>query len=376
MQGHKAYTEKLFTSFQLSSRVPEHNFYRRLKAQLDLDFIRKHTRSYYGTEGQCSIDPVVFFKLILVGYLENVNSDRKIIDHCTMRLDIMYFLGYDIDEELPWHSTLSRTRQFNYSAQTVVDTASHVITNIVADYSDKRDSQSLPLAISQAKAQLQENGLQMQEVLADAAYSSGESLQYLEENNLTGYIPNFGQYKPTREGFTYNSEKDQYQCTQGHKATLPYRKTITDSKGYTKKIYRSDNSKCKNCPLRNQCIGKSDFKKIEDSIAKPYYDRMHQRLQTSKAKRMKKLRSSTVEPVLGTLINFMGMRRIWTRGIEGAGKFMLGAATAYNLKKWLNYMVTKAKTGAMIKLREELTQIEIHIIHQILLPLQLTKIFN
>ncbi|WP_299770777.1 transposase, partial [uncultured Dokdonia sp.] len=35
----------------------------------------------------------------------------KLIAHCSMRLDILYFLGYDIDEELPWHSTISRTRQ-------------------------------------------------------------------------------------------------------------------------------------------------------------------------------------------------------------------------------------------------------------------------
>jgi len=47
----------------------------------------------------------------LVGYLENIISDRQLISHCSMRLDIFYFLGYDIDEELPWHSTISRTRQ-------------------------------------------------------------------------------------------------------------------------------------------------------------------------------------------------------------------------------------------------------------------------
>lgn len=508
MQGCKLYHEKLFTNFQLSSRVPQHNFYRRLKSQLNLDFIRKQTAHYYGKEGQNSIDPVVFFKLILVGYLENLNSDRKIIDHCSMRMDILYFLGYDIDEELPWHSTISRTRQlygeevfrslfkevlrlcitngmvagtrqaidsayikanasmdsvaekmltqdiltdaelyadelldderkdkqqltvseqkkqeveqhhewktkeyknqhklstnkegevdehgnlirpkylsnhthysttdpdarisvkpgkprqFNYSAQTVVDTSSHVITNIVADYSDKRDSQSLPLSISQAKTQLEENGLTIQEVLADAGYSSGESLRYLEQNNLVGYIPNFGQYKPIREGFEFNQEENQYECQQGNKAVLPYRKTVTDSRGYTKKIYRSDNSKCKTCPLRAACIGKSDFKKIEESIDKPYYDSMHERLQTAKAKRMKKLRSSTVEPVLGTLINFMGMRRIWVRGIAGAGKFMLGAATAYNLKKWMNHQSKKVKTGAMKKLREELYELKTHL---------------
>ncbi len=77
MQGKKHLSEKLFLSFQLSQRVPADNFYRRLKDQLDLQFVYKSTKKYYGTEGQQSIDPVVFFKLILVGYLENLNSDRK-----------------------------------------------------------------------------------------------------------------------------------------------------------------------------------------------------------------------------------------------------------------------------------------------------------
>ncbi|MBI3512283.1 MAG: transposase [Bacteroidetes bacterium] len=68
--------------------------------------------------------------------------------------------------------------------------------------------------------------------------------------------------------------------------------------------------------MRSECIGKSDFKKLDDSIHKPLYDEMHERLKTQKAKQLKKMRSSTVEPVLGTLINFRGMKRIWTRGIS------------------------------------------------------------
>ena len=111
MQGVKNYQEKLFLSFRLSERVPKENFYRRLKETLDLSYLRKLTAHYYGTEGQKSIDTEVFFKLMLIGYLENINSDRKIIENAQMRLDMLYFLGYDIDETLPWHSTLSRTRQ-------------------------------------------------------------------------------------------------------------------------------------------------------------------------------------------------------------------------------------------------------------------------
>ena len=111
MQGSKEYQEKMFTSFQLSERIPKENFYRRLKEGLDLCFLRKLTKGFYGQSGQKSIDPIVFFKLCLVGYLENIISDRKLIVHCSMRMNILYFIDYDIDEELPWHSTISRTRQ-------------------------------------------------------------------------------------------------------------------------------------------------------------------------------------------------------------------------------------------------------------------------
>lgn len=475
MQGKKQYTEKLFTSFQLSDRVPAENFYRRLKENLDLEFLRKETQNYYGAEGQKSIDPLVFFKLILVGYLENLNSDRKIINHVSMRLDILYFIGYDIDEELPWHSTLSRTRglygedvfrklfktvlsmcvnkgmvggkrqaldsayikanasldsvaekeviadgedflneldandenkvsaskkaevdyhhswkeqtykdqpghakknpeldefgniirprylsnhthysttdrdarisvkpgkprQFNYTAQTSVDTKHHVITNIMADFSDKRDSQSLPQAIQQTQQNLKEHNLKLEEVIADTGYSSGSALQYLKENNITGYIPNFGLYKNSREGFVYNRELDQYECQRGNKAVLSF-KRIAKRRHGEERVYRSSETVCKNCPLREMCCGKNTkFKKITDSTDKPLYDEMHERLQSNKAKRLKVQRSSTVEPVLGTLINFTGMRRIWTRGIKNANKFVLGAAIAYNLKKWMNWI--------------------------------------
>lgn len=103
---------------------------------------------------------------------------------------------------------------------------------------------------------------------------------------------------------------------------------------------------CGKCPLRITCIGsRADYKKIELTTDKYLYDQMHERLKTPYANKMKKRRQATVEPVLGTLINFMGVRRIWTRGIKGANKFMLGAAIAYNLKKWLNYQEQKLKTS-------------------------------
>lgn len=79
MQGKKHLTPELFTTVNIYDLVPTDNFYRRVNAELDLHFIYKATRKYYGKEGQESIDPVVFFKLLLVGYLNNINSDRQLI---------------------------------------------------------------------------------------------------------------------------------------------------------------------------------------------------------------------------------------------------------------------------------------------------------
>ncbi|WP_157816128.1 transposase [Spirosoma pollinicola] len=82
-----------------------------LKQAIDLTFLYETVKPYYGKCGQQSIDPIVFVKLMLVGHLENLTSDRAIIRCCQLRLDILYFLDYEFGQALPWHSTLSRTRQ-------------------------------------------------------------------------------------------------------------------------------------------------------------------------------------------------------------------------------------------------------------------------
>jgi hypothetical protein len=166
-------------------------------------------------------------------------------------------------------------------------------------------------------------------------------------------FPNFGQYKSEREGFTFNKEENYYQCTkpEGNQAKLLFKGEKTDSKGYTKRTYRSSESDCKNCPLREQCCGKSTkFKKIDDSIHKEHYDRMHQKLTQNEkyAKKMVKVRSKTVEPVIGTLVNFTNMKRVNTRGIKNANKHVLMASLTYNLKKYLRFTVKKPSVLAQV----------------------------
>jgi len=243
-----------------------------------------------------------------------------------------------------------KPRQLNYTAQVSVDTAHHVITQIQTDYADKKDSQCLPSLLNNTIDNLKEEGLQIDEVFTDAGYSSGEALKALEENNITGYIPNFGQYKPSRDGFSYDKANDRYVCSQGK--YLPFKKLTTTSLGYKMKVYRSSAKDCGPCPLRSICIGKSDFKKIDDSVDKPFYDRMHARLQSVDKQKVRQLRSSTVEPVLGTLANFLAMRRVNTRGIKQANKCIIMSAIAYNLKKLLKWDGRKINVAVQAKVKD------------------------
>jgi len=110
MMGKKELEPKLLYSVTIEDLVPGDNFYRRLSEFLDLRFVYQECKTIYGKTGNPSIDPVVFFKLVLFGYFENIISDRELIRRASDSLGVRLYLGYDLDEELPWHSTISRTR--------------------------------------------------------------------------------------------------------------------------------------------------------------------------------------------------------------------------------------------------------------------------
>ena len=119
------------------------------------------------------------------------------------------------------------------------------------------------------------------------------------------------------------------------------------SKRIPEKHYLTRRSDCKGCPLAAGCIGKSHEKRIRITVYKEYYDRALVRAQSRKGRYYKTIRQSTVEPVFGTLINYTGMRKVNSRGIESANKVMLMAAIAYNLKKLVKYQ--DKQTGIPVK---------------------------
>lgn len=111
MKGIKKFTPKLFTNFNLVDAVPDDNFYKILNNRFSLEFIYGQVDDCYSHTGRPSLDPVVFFKILLIGYLENKCSDRAVERMIRNRLDLRLFIGYDIDEDIPDHSTICKTRK-------------------------------------------------------------------------------------------------------------------------------------------------------------------------------------------------------------------------------------------------------------------------
>src|SRR5438874_3523618 len=95
----------------LEELVPQDHFYRHLERTLDLSFVREFVQQTYAHRGRPSIDPVVFFKLQLVMFFEGIRSERQLMRHAADRLSVLWYLGYDLGEPLPDHSSLTRIRE-------------------------------------------------------------------------------------------------------------------------------------------------------------------------------------------------------------------------------------------------------------------------
>ena len=103
---------KLFyTSINLEKRIRVDHPLRMIDEFIDFDFIYKEVEDNYGLNGNVSVPPPVILKLMLLLVFYNVRSERELIYTLPERLDWLWFLGYDLDTEIPDHSVLSKARK-------------------------------------------------------------------------------------------------------------------------------------------------------------------------------------------------------------------------------------------------------------------------
>ena len=129
MMGYesKENQRKLFYyGLHLEQRVrPDHPL-RKIAELIDFDFIYDEVTENYGIKGNVSVPPPVILKLMLLLILYNVRSERELMTTIPERLDWLWFLGYDLDDEIPDHSVLSKAR-----SRWGVETFKHFFERIV-----------------------------------------------------------------------------------------------------------------------------------------------------------------------------------------------------------------------------------------------------
>ena len=90
--------------------MPENHLLRLIDRYVNLDFVREKLKPFYSDTGRPSIDPERLLRILLIGYLYGVTSERKLIEELRMHLAWRWFTGLTFDQEVPHHSTFSKNR--------------------------------------------------------------------------------------------------------------------------------------------------------------------------------------------------------------------------------------------------------------------------
>jgi len=101
--------------------MPRDHFLRDLVRLVDFDFVYDKVEHLYSNVGRRSIDPVVVVKMLLLGYLYGIESERRLEKEVRVNIAYRWFLGIELDEAVPDHSTLSQLRRRKFNGTTVFE---------------------------------------------------------------------------------------------------------------------------------------------------------------------------------------------------------------------------------------------------------------
>ncbi len=116
MMGKKTKQAPLFYSINIKDMIPENHILRLINKYIDFSFIRKKTKHLYSSTGRPSIDPEILIKMLLVGYLYGITSERRLCEEVNMHIGYRWFVGLSLDDKVPDHSTFSKNRHARFKS--------------------------------------------------------------------------------------------------------------------------------------------------------------------------------------------------------------------------------------------------------------------
>ena len=395
MMGQQPRTDSLFYYFRLEDQIPDDHLLKRLDRFIDFGFVRERLRDTYSAMGRPSIDPEVLLRLLLVGYLYGITSERRLIEEVRMHLAYRWFSRLGFEREIPDHSTFSKNRHGRFRNVGVflevfeeivrrclevglvegkrltvdgtmvtanasprrgtkperlgeVAKVSRTVREYLADLArenpvseDENKPAPRSVAARRMLARVKERfGICAEGVGADKAYGSGEFLAWLLERSIQPYIPVIDRRHQThrhftRDQFQYDQVENVFRCPQGQ--TLRYRGMDRQAQGY---LYQTAESQCRGCPVKKRCTGGST-RRLFVHWHEPARQTARELAQTS-AYACSKRERNKIEALFSELKLRVGLRRVRLRRLWNVSEQFYLAATAQNLKRLVRFPAQRA----------------------------------
>ena len=333
----------------IESLIPETHLLRKIERMVSFDFIYDLLAPYYPATGRPSVDPVSMFKMLLIGYLYGIKSERRLVEEVQLNIAYRWFCGFELDDTIPNHSTFSKTRTRKWQQSDLFQKAFYEIVKQCIDsgldckhgiltgvdvYSANEKESVLILRHLERQINL---GIPMSRLALDRGYETGAVHRGLELLGITGYIPAI-QFSnpPEKYGFSYDPQLDAFICPEGVPLTY-HRLNCSKSTGKYLRCYQVEGDACMRCPKQPSCFDKAGIRRrVLASSCYPAFFRGHQRVGTPEYLTMMRLRKIWAEGSFSVLKREHCISRIRKRGILAATEECLLAAMALNLKRMVN----------------------------------------
>ncbi len=115
MLGEKKRSEPMFYHINVDALIPENHLLRLVDKYVDFRFVRENVKHLYSHTGRPSVDPEILLRMLLVGYLYGINSERRLCEEINMHIGYRWFVGLTLEDKIPDHSTFSKNRHERFS---------------------------------------------------------------------------------------------------------------------------------------------------------------------------------------------------------------------------------------------------------------------
>jgi len=360
--------EQFFYSFRLDEAVPQDHPVREVAAVLDLSWVHSELAPYYPRLGRPSIDPVLMIRMLIVGYVFGIRSERALCREVGVNLAYRWFCGLSIEDKVPDHSAFSHARNerfrdsdifrsvfervvgacigaglvggegFAVDHNYLIDVKSGIIMDVEASRAIRQAEVSA--ARTMIKRTEQRFDIKPERLAGDTAYGSGANLNWLvNEAKIAPHIPVVDKSKRedgtfSREDFTFDKERNVYICPAS-KVLTTTGKVATDGETL---YYLARTRDCRSCPLKSQCCPKAPLRRIPRSIYEEARDVARVLAKTEAFDRSRRDRKR-VEMLFAHLKRIFRLGRLRLRGPCGAQFEFTLAAIAQNLRRLAKLVV-------------------------------------